>query len=184
MEGGGCDSRQGSNKSQGYLRLQESGALLGRLGSLKKPVLQFWQCRPSVWWRQSSHTPPLRRPEASHSPRLKWQLSAWPLHLHSELNHNDTSNSNDSNNVKTCTLEASPYVHLKQSLPLFCFNTLFSVSRVTDHFTRLKSTLPMSRHVRCSVPLCRRLNLLPHHSLWHLCGVPTMPLAACQGWSL
>lgn len=57
-------------------RVQAAGAVLGRLGSLKKPLLQFWQWRPSVLWRQSSHTPPLRRPPASHNPRLKWQLSA------------------------------------------------------------------------------------------------------------
>ncbi len=70
-------------KSLRALRLQESGAVFGRLGSLKKPFLQFWQCRPSVLSLQSSHTPPLRRPVANHSPRLKWQLLEWPLHLHS-----------------------------------------------------------------------------------------------------
>lgn len=63
-----------------YVRRSRGGSSGG--SPLKKPLLQLWQWRPCVLWPQSSHTPPLRRPVASHRPQLKWQLRARPLHLH------------------------------------------------------------------------------------------------------
>lgn len=75
--------------------------------------------------------------------------------MHSELNHNDTSNSHDNNNLKICTLQTSPYVHSKQSQLLFDSSRCSAAERSRLIFTRVKSTLPMSRHARCSVPLCR-----------------------------
>lgn len=90
----------------------------------------------------------------------------------------------------TCTLGLDGHVQSKRAGRLFLAQVNFKspCNRGAALLIKLKvrfMTLnPFSRCVYMLCILLLHLTLLAHHSLWHSCGVPTMPLAACHGWSL